>query len=57
MIDSVTYVKDIVDDTKNVQMILVEDGITRIVPMDTDNRHYQEIQEWVDAGNTISERW
>ena len=55
MIDSVTYVKDIVDDTKNVQMILVEDGITSIVPMDTDNRHYQEIQEWVDAGKTISE--
>ena len=25
------------------------------VPIDASNRHYQEIQEWVDAGNTISE--
>jgi hypothetical protein len=25
------------------------------VPNDTDNRHYQQIQEWVAAGNTIEE--
>ena len=25
------------------------------VPKDSDNRHYQEVQDWVDAGNTISE--
>ena len=31
------------------------DGPPLDVPKDSDNRHYQEIQEWVDAGNTISE--
>ena len=25
------------------------------VPLDEDNRHYQEIQEWVADGNTIEE--
>ena len=25
------------------------------VPNDTDNRHYQAIQEWVAEGNTIEE--
>ena len=24
------------------------------VPVDTGNRHYQEVQEWVDDGNTIT---
>jgi hypothetical protein len=25
------------------------------VPLDSNNRHYQEIQEWVAEGNTIEE--
>ena len=25
------------------------------VPLDENNRHYQEIQEWVAEGNTIAE--
>ena len=40
---------------ENVGIILVEGGITMSVPLDEDNRHYQAIQEWVDAGNTIAE--
>ena len=55
MIDSVTYVKDENDVSKNIQMTLVEDGVTRTVPLDPANRHYQEIQEWVAEGNTIEE--
>jgi len=29
------------------------DGITMCVPINSDNRHYQAIQEWVAEGNTI----
>tara|TARA_R100001440_G_scaffold73476_1_gene98104 strand:+ start:1438 stop:1608 length:171 start_codon:yes stop_codon:yes gene_type:complete len=35
--------------------IIVEDGITKYVPIDSDNRHYKMIQEWIAAGNTIEE--
>tara|TARA_S200000501_G_scaffold54402_1_gene44513 strand:- start:274 stop:465 length:192 start_codon:yes stop_codon:yes gene_type:complete len=27
---------------------------TMIVPMDSNNRHYEAILEWVDAGNSIT---
>lgn len=55
MIESVKYEKSINDPSKNSQMILVEDGITRTVPLEPANRHYQMIQEWVAEGNTIEE--
>ena len=31
------------------------DGTEMFVPLDTANRHYQAIQEWVAEGNTIEE--
>lgn len=31
------------------------DGKQMIVPMDTDNIHYQAILEWVAEGNTIAD--
>ena len=31
------------------------DGETVFVSLDTDNRHYQAIQEWVAEGNTIQD--
>lgn len=31
------------------------DGVEMIVPMDTANRHYAAILEWVAEGNTIEE--
>ena len=31
------------------------DGIEMSVPLDTANRHYQAILEWVAEGNTIEE--
>jgi cobalamin biosynthesis Co2+ chelatase CbiK len=31
------------------------DGIEMSVPMDTANRHYQAILEWVEDGNTIED--
>jgi len=55
MIESAIYLKDTLEPSKNVSVTAVIDGQTWSVPIDTNNPHYQEIQEWVDAGNTISE--
>ena len=52
-ISSATYQKDIDDASVNAYIVAVIDGVTMTVPIDTDNRHYQAILEWVDAGNTI----
>ena len=35
--------------------ITMKDGTYISVPLDEDNRHYQEIQQWVTDGNTIQE--
>tara|TARA_B100000989_G_scaffold54158_2_gene36326 strand:- start:3178 stop:3336 length:159 start_codon:yes stop_codon:yes gene_type:complete len=37
----------------NSCIIATIDGIEMVVPLDTDNRHYIAIQEWVAEGNTI----
>ncbi len=42
-------------DGENVCITAVINGKTYLVPLDTDNTHYQAIQEWVKAGNTIAE--
>ena len=39
---------------KGAVEIIVE-GRAYSVPMKSDNRHYQAIQEWVKEGNTIEE--
>ena len=31
------------------------DGVIRTAPINEANRHYQEILEWVAAGNTITD--
>ena len=36
-------------------ILIYADGKQWSVPQDPANRHYQEIQEWVAAGNTIEE--
>ena len=54
-IQTVTWVKELIDTSKNHYMIVVEDGVTKSVPLDSDNRDYQEVQEWVAEGNTIEE--
>ena len=41
-------------DGKNSAINATIDGLQMSVPMDTDNRHYAAILEWVDAGNTIA---
>ena len=53
-IETVTWVRDLMDNTKNHYMIVVKDGVTTSVPLDTENRHYQEVQTWVAEGGTIA---
>ena len=52
-VTSAQYYRDI-DDTKNVGITAVIDGETLFVPLDTANRHYQAILDWVAEGNTIT---
>lgn len=54
-IQTVTWVKDITDTSKNHYMIVVKDGVTMSVPLDSANTDYQEVQDWVVDGNTIAE--
>ena len=54
-IETVTWVKELIDTSKNHYMIVVKDGVTTSVPLDSNNRDYQEIQAWVAEGNTIEE--
>ena len=42
-------------DGENVCITAVINGKTYLVPLDTDNTHYQAIQKWVADGNTIEE--
>ena len=46
------------DGTTKTQRIMIDakiDGVDWVIPMSTDNRHYQAILEWVANGNTITE--
>ena len=47
------YIKEIDEDTYGIKATI--DGIEMSVPMDTANRHYIAILEWVEDGNTIAE--
>tara|TARA_R110000787_G_C13055916_1_gene407138 strand:+ start:333 stop:500 length:168 start_codon:yes stop_codon:yes gene_type:complete len=40
---------------QNASIAVTIDGEYSCVPLDTTNRHYAEILEWVDAGNTIED--
>jgi len=50
---NITKAKYIQNYNTNISVNATINGIDLAVPMDTDNRHYQAILEWVDAGNTI----
>ena len=50
---NITKAKYIQTYNTNISVNATINGIDLAVPMDTDNRHYQAILEWVDAGNTI----
>ena len=53
-----TYQKNTADDTQvwsNYYKITFNDNTEQHVPHNEANRHYQEILEWVAAGNTITD--
>ena len=55
-ITSAKYYKNPVSGSNvNSGIRAVIDDITMFVPMDTANRHYQAILEWVADGNTIAD--
>ena len=53
-ITSAQYYKDITG-TNNIGIEATIDNEQVSVPLDTRNRHYQAIQEWVAEGNTIED--
>ena len=57
MIQKVEKIYNDKDKSKFINMYFVTytDSSTLNVPLDTGNRHYQEILEWVAAGNTITD--
>ena len=56
-IQSAQYQKDPLDSSQNAGIVLLlhGDDTKYYVPLSTENRHYQAIQEWVSKGNTIQE--
>ena len=55
MLMNITSAKYNVIDGENQNISCIIDGENMIVPIDTSNRHYQGILEWVAAGNTIEQ--
>ena len=53
VVTSAQYVTDNLGNNTCIKASI--DNVECEVPMDTDNRHYQAIQEWVAEGNTIQE--
>lgn len=54
MIQTVTKIISAIDNSITYKVVF-QDNSTIYVPHNTDNRHYQEILEWVAAGNTITD--
>tara|TARA_Y100001938_G_C7842561_1_gene306831 strand:+ start:336 stop:509 length:174 start_codon:yes stop_codon:yes gene_type:complete len=53
-ITSAQYVNKL-ETTEKDHIEAIIDGQQMSVPLDSDNRHYQAIQEWVAAGNKIKD--
>ena len=54
MIDSAVYIYNEFGNKVYID-VSYSDGVTRTVPINETNRHYQEILEWVAEGNTITD--
>ena len=50
---NITSAKYVAFDGQNANIDCVIDGNSMTVPIDTNNRHYKALLEWVDSGNTI----
>jgi hypothetical protein len=55
MINTVEKIYDKLPPNSFMYKVVLQDNSTIYVPHDTGNRHYQEILEWVAAGNTITD--
>ena len=55
MIQSVKKINNLVNNQLGDYEITTIDGTKISVPLDENNRHYQEILQWVADGNTIQE--
>ena len=53
-IESAKYNTDFITKEK-CSINIVVDGVLMSVPLDSNNRHYQAIQEWVKEGNKIED--
>ena len=54
-ITSAKYVRNIEDTGNTDTLRAIIDDVEMLVPLDTANRHYQAILEWVEDGNTIED--
>ena len=54
-ITSATYVRNIEDTGNTDTLKAIIDDVEMHVPLDSANRHYQAILEWVEDGNTIED--
>ena len=52
-IESAKYGKDF--DGNNSCIVAMIDGIKHLISLDSNNRHYHAIQEWVKEGNKIED--
>ena len=52
-IKSVKYNKPTMGDTSTVVTVIYDSGKKWAVPMVAGNRHYQEVLQWVEEGNSI----
>ena len=54
-VTSAQYITDPVTGATDKDIEAVIDGITYTVPVNTGNRHYQAILDWVAEGNSIAD--
>ena len=52
-VKSAKYISILGNDKAHIQAVIDDVNVT--VPLDSNNRHYQAIQEWVAEGNKIED--
>tara|TARA_R110000796_G_scaffold131578_1_gene247107 strand:+ start:632 stop:808 length:177 start_codon:yes stop_codon:yes gene_type:complete len=52
---TITKAQYVAFDGENVSITIVVEGSEISVPLDSANRHYIAIQEWIAEGNTIED--
>ena len=54
-ITSAKYIANELKGSGHINIKATINGVEMFVPLDTRNRHYKAIQEWVEEGNEIEE--